>query len=160
MKTKEMIKGPMRLRKEEGLQIAVREGEQTTETRKNEKKPKLSWPTVENYESHIEVATCHDWGRQWRCSTIRGSIIADEGVKVPREVANQSAKAFEWEWSEWEWKWWEWEVSKLVNFKVFGAKQWLKDFTTSVLFFKKTDVNEVTSTSVFQKTNVEFSLCS
>ena len=30
-----MIKGPMRLRKEEGLQIAVREGEQTTETRKN-----------------------------------------------------------------------------------------------------------------------------
>ena len=32
----------MRLRKEEGLQIAVREGEQTTETRKNEKKPKLS----------------------------------------------------------------------------------------------------------------------
>ena len=27
-------------------------------------------------------------------------------------------------------------------------------------FFKKTDVNEVNSTSVFQKTNVEFSLCS
>ena len=37
-----VIKGPMRLRKEEGLQMVVREGEQSTKTRTKEKKPNLS----------------------------------------------------------------------------------------------------------------------
>ena len=107
-----MIKGPMRLRKEEGLQMAVREGEQSTETRRKEKKPNLLWP--------------------------RGSNVAYDGVRVSWEVANQSVKVFKWEWSEWEWKCWEWEISKVLNFRVFGTRQWLKDLTTSIFLIKKT----------------------
>ena len=42
VKTKEMIKGHVRLRKEEGLPMAMQEGEQSTETRTKEKKPNLS----------------------------------------------------------------------------------------------------------------------
>ena len=42
MKTKEIMKGPVRLRKEEGLQMTMREGEQSTKTQTKEKKPNLS----------------------------------------------------------------------------------------------------------------------
>ena len=109
---------------------------------------------LQNRENHSEVAARHEWRQQWCCNTASGSNAASDRVTMSWEVANQSAKVFEWKWSEWEW---EWEVSKLLNFRVFSAKQWLKDLTTSIFFKKKIDVNEVNSTSIFQ-TAVEFSL--
>jgi len=50
--------GPVRLKKEEGLQMTAREGEQSRETQRKEKKPNLLSPTLrlQNLESDSEVA--------------------------------------------------------------------------------------------------------
>ena len=68
-----VIKGPMRLRKEEGLQMVVREGEQSTKTRTKEKKPNLSW----KHSCSIVRVTM----RLQRVTTNVDSVVA-----MPREV--------------------------------------------------------------------------
>ena len=112
-----------------------------------ERRRNITFPDrqFQNCESNNKVAAHQEWQRQWCCSATRGCNVDGDGVRVPWEVANKSAKAFEWEW-------WEWEVSKLLSFRVFDARQWLKDPTTSI-FLKKINVNKVT------QTDVEFSLC-